>query len=55
MFLSVTVCAVLVVRTGWLPKARLAGERLTGVAPPGKKNDACGLTVALSVRVTAAA
>jgi hypothetical protein len=29
VLLRVTVCAELVISTGWLPKARLAGERLT--------------------------
>jgi len=86
VLLRVALCAVLLLPTGWLPKARLVGERpATGAVPvppvpvpgvpvppvhvpgvhvpsvpvPGVPVPdtliACGLTVALSVRVTAAA
>ena len=55
VLLRVTVRAVLVVRTCWLPKARLVGERLTADVLILKRLVACGLPVALSVRVTAAA
>ena len=55
VLLRVTVCAVLVVPTDWLPKARLVGERLTTVVVPvPERLTVCGLPVALSVRVTAA-
>ena len=53
VFLRVTVCAVLVVPTCWLPKARLVG--LTAVAPLRKKGGACGLPRALSVMLKASA
>ena len=41
--------------TAWLAKVRLVGERLTTAAAPcrSREGDACGLPVALSVRVTA--
>jgi hypothetical protein len=55
VLLRVTVCAVLVVPTVWLPKARLVVERLTAGVPLFKRLAASGLSVALSVRVTAAA
>ena len=53
--LRVTVCAVLVTPTDWLPKARLVGERLTtpAVPVPERLTD-CGLPLALSVMVTEA-
>jgi hypothetical protein len=55
VLLKVTVCAVLVTSTDWLPKARLVGERLTRAAVPvPERLTVCGLPVALSVRVTAA-
>jgi hypothetical protein len=50
-----TVRALLVLPTVWLPKARLVGERLTAAEPLPKRITDCGLTVPLSVRVTAAA
>jgi len=52
VLLRVTVRAVLVVRTCWLPKARLVCERLTADVLILKRLVACGLPVALSVRVT---
>jgi hypothetical protein len=46
---SVTVCAVLVTSTGWLPKARLVVERLTsGAVPVPERLTVCGLPLALS-------
>ena len=51
----VTVFAVLALFMGWLPKARLVGERPTPDVPVFKRLVAWGLPVALSVRVTAAA
>jgi hypothetical protein len=57
VLLKVTVCAVLVTSTDWLPKARLVGERLTRAdvaVPVPERLTFCGLPVALSVRVTAA-
>ncbi len=53
--LRVTVFAVLVLFTDWLPKARLVGERLIKGVPVLRRLVAWGLPVALSVRVTAAA
>jgi len=48
--LRVTVCAVLVTPTDWLPKARLVGERLTAAAVPvPERLTDCGLPLALSV------
>jgi len=55
VLLRVTVRAVLVLPTGWLPKARLVGERLTAGVPVQKKRDACGLPLALSVMLKASA
>ena len=55
VLLRVTVCALLVVFTDWMPKARLVDERLAAGVPLLKTVADCGLTVALSVRVTAAA
>jgi hypothetical protein len=55
VLLSLTVYAVLRVPTGWLPKARLVGERLTkAVVPVPKKLTVCGLPLALSVMLTEA-
>jgi hypothetical protein len=56
LLLRVTVCAELVVSTGWLPKERLAAERLaTGPlpVPVPERLTICGLPLALSVMVTA--
>jgi len=55
VLLRVTVCTVLVVRTGWLPKARLVGERLTAGVPVLERRAACGLPLALSVMLKASA
>ena len=55
VLLRVTACALLVVFTDWLPKARLVGERLTAGVPGLKKLDACGLPLALSVMIKASA
>ena len=55
VLLRVTVCAVLVVPTDWLPKARLVGERLTTVVVPvPERLTVCGLPLALSVMLTEA-
>jgi len=55
VLLRVTVCAVLVISTAWLPKARLVGERpSTGAVPVPKRLTVCGLPLALSVMLTAA-
>jgi hypothetical protein len=57
VLLTVTLRAVLVVGTGWLPKARLVAERpATGAAlpPVPVKFTLCGLPVALSVMLTEA-
>ena len=57
MLLSVTVCAVLVVLTAWLPKGALVRERLTragaGVPLP-ERLTVCGLPLALSVMLSEA-
>jgi hypothetical protein len=54
-FVSVTVWAALVVVSGWLPKLRLVGEKLTAgaVVPVPVSETVCGLPVALSVIETA--
>ena len=55
VLLRVTVCAALVVLTNWLPKERLAGERLaTGAVPVPERLTDCGLPLALSVMLTEA-
>ena len=55
VLLRVTVCAVLVIPTGWLPKARLLAERLTTTAVPvPERLTDCGLPLALSVMLTEA-
>ena len=55
VLLRVTVCAELVISTGWLPKARLVGERLTRAAVPvPERLTVCGLPLALSVMLTEA-
>src|SRR4029077_2949746 len=52
VLVSVTVCAELVTFRFWLPKFRLAGERLTlDVIPVPESATVCGLPVALSVTV----
>jgi hypothetical protein len=55
VLLRVTVCVVLVVRTYWLPKATLVGERLTAGVPPLMRLAASGLLRALSVMLKASA
>jgi len=55
MLLRVTVRAVLVLSTDWLPKARLAGERLTPHMPIFKRRAVSGLPRALSVMPKASA
>ena len=55
VLLRVTVRAVLVLPTGWLPKARLVGERLTAGVRIQERNPACGLPLALSVMLKASA
>jgi hypothetical protein len=58
VLLRVTVCAVLVAPTGWLPKGRLVGERLTAAAvcvPVLERRAVCGLPLALSVMLKASA
>ena len=55
LLVRVTVCAVLVVPTGWFPKARLVEERLTTAAVPvPERLTVCGLPLALSVMLTEA-
>ena len=57
VLLKVTVCAVLVTSTDWLPKARLVGERLTRAAVPvpvPERLTVCGLPLALSVMLSEA-
>ena len=55
VLLRVTVCAVLVTSTAWLPKARLVGERLaTAAVPVPERLTICGLPLALSVMLTEA-
>ena len=55
VLLRVTVCAALVVPTGWLPKPRLVGKRLTtGPVPVPERLTVCGLPLALSVMLTEA-
>ena len=57
VLLKVTVCAVLVTSTDWLPKARLVGERLTRAdvaVPVPERPTVCGLPLALSVMLTQA-
>ena len=55
MLFKVTLCAVLVLPTGWLPKARLVGERLTRAAVPvPERLTVCGLPLALSVMLSEA-
>ena len=55
VLLSVTVWAVLVVPTDWLPKARLVGERGSkGAVPVPERLTVCGLPLALSVMLTEA-
>ena len=54
LFVSVIVCAALVVPTGWLANVRLAGDRLTAEAVPMPvKLTACGLPIASSLIVIA--
>jgi len=55
VLVRVTVRAVLVVLTDWLPKARLVGERLTAGMPLPTKVTPCGLPRALSVMPKASA
>ena len=56
VLLRVTVCAVLVVLTAWLPKARLVGERpSTGAVPVPERLTVCGLPLALSEMLSEAA
>jgi len=55
--LKATVRGALVVVTGWLPKAKLLGERLAtaaALAPVPVRLTICGLSLALSVMVSAA-
>ena len=53
VFVSTTVWGLLVVFTGWLANARLAGDRLTaGAWPVPLRLTVCGLPVALSETVT---
>ena len=55
VLLRVTVCAVLMISSGWLPKARLVGERLTRAAVPvPERLTVWGLPLALSEMLTAA-
>jgi len=55
VLLRVTVCVALLTSTGWVPKARLVGERLTTAAVPVPERLAvCGLPLALSVMLTEA-
>jgi len=55
VLLRVTVCAVLVIPTAWLPKARLVGERLARAAVPvPERLTDCELPLALSVMLTEA-
>ncbi len=57
VLLRVTVWAVLVTPTDWLPKARLVGERLATAAVPvpvPERFTVCGLPLALSVMLTEA-
>jgi hypothetical protein len=51
VLVSVTVCAVLLVFTNWLPKLRLAGDKDTAgaVVPVPLSATVCGLPLALSV------
>ena len=49
-----TSCAVLVLPTGWLPKARLVGERVTA-GEPILKGGSCGLPQAFTVMLKASA
>ena len=58
VLLKITVCAVLVISTGWLEKSRLLGEKLTPLvvlAPVPERLTAWGLPVALSVKAIFAA
>jgi hypothetical protein len=51
----VTLCAALIVPTGWRPKARVEAERLTTEAVPVPvRLTICGLPGALSLMLTAA-
>ena len=55
VLLRVTVCAVLVTSTAWLPKARLVGERLTRAAVPvpvPERLTVCGLPLELSAMLS---
>jgi len=55
VLLRVTVRAVLVISTAWLPKPRLVGERLArAAAPVPERLTVCGLPLALSVMLTEA-
>jgi len=52
VFVSVTVCAVLVVFSAWLPNVRLVGASITvgvGVSPLPVSEKICGLVLSLSV------
>jgi hypothetical protein len=52
VLVRVTVCTALVIRTGWLPKAKLVDERLTTGAelvPVPERLTVWGLPTALSV------
>ena len=52
---TVIVCAVPVMATGWLPNERLAGERLTtGATPVPERLAVWGLPLALSVMLSEA-
>ena len=55
LFVRVTVCAVLLVPTDWLPKETLLAERLApGAVPVPDRLTVCGLPAALSVILTVA-
>ena len=55
VLLRLTVCVVLLTSMGWVPKARLVGERLpTGAVPAPERLTVCGLPLALSVMLTEA-
>jgi len=50
VLLKVMVCEELATPTGWFPKLRLVGDRLTtGLVPVPERATACGLPEALSV------
>jgi len=55
VFVSVTGCAGLVVKTSWFGKVRLVGEKVTaGATPTPVSGTDCGLPGALSATLTAA-